>query len=264
MPHRVVVQGATGKMGREVLAALCREPEFQPVGAVARRASADALPLPDGKGTIPLSADLEDILHRTRPQVLVDFSTAEGARNAARIAPPLGINLVIGSSGLTPADLSEIADLAQRHNIGAVVAANFALGAVVMMHLARIAAKYFDYAEVIEMHHHGKSDAPSGTALATAREMVAARGQPFKQATVEKHNIAGTRGGEIGGIAIHALRLPGLMAHQEIILGTAGQTLTLRHDTINRECYIPGLLIALREVTRIKGLVVGLDKLLGL
>ncbi|MQY72959.1 MAG: 4-hydroxy-tetrahydrodipicolinate reductase, partial [Dehalococcoidia bacterium] len=163
--------------------------------------------------------------------------------------------------GFSPDDIKEIERLATEHGIGAVMAPNFALGAVLMMHLAKIAAKYLDYAEIIELHHHLKADAPSGTAQTTARAMAAARGKPFLH---PQGKDTASRGDRVEGVSIHSVRLPGLMAHQEVILGAPGQTLSIRHDTINRECYMPGVMLAIREVVGRKGFVYGLDKLLGL
>jgi 4-hydroxy-tetrahydrodipicolinate reductase len=182
---------------------------------------------------------------------------------AIRVATKHGVNMVIGTTGFSPDDLSEIEKLANEHKVGIVVAPNFALGAVVMMHLAKIAAKYFDYAEIIELHHHQKIDAPSGTAQSTARAMADSKGQPFNQPPIQE-GASESRGKHVGGISIHSVRLPGLMAHQEIILGTSGQTLSIRHDTINRECYMPGVILAIKEVVNKQGLIYGLDKILGL
>lgn len=263
MPIGVIVHGATGRVGREMLIGLSGYSDVQLLAGVDLNASGDWVAL-GHSCSVPLTPDLEAVIGDIRPLVVVDFTNAQGAMSAARTALPRGVNLVVGSTGLSTAEVSEIGELAARHRVGAVVAANFALGAVLMIHLARIAARYFDYAEIIEMHHETKSDAPSGTALATARAMAEARGQPFRSAPVEKHTVPGTRGGEVEGIAIHAMRLPGLMAHQEVVLGTAGQTLSIRHDTINRECYVPGVLMAVREVVKQRGLVHGLDRLLGL
>ncbi|MEE9203221.1 MAG: 4-hydroxy-tetrahydrodipicolinate reductase [Dehalococcoidia bacterium] len=263
MPIGVIVHGAAGRVGREMLTGLSGHDDIQLLAGVDRQASGDWLALTHGC-SIPLALDLEAVIGNIRPLVVVDFTDAKGAMSAARTALPLGVNLVIGSTGLSEEDVKEIGELATRHRVGAVVAPNFALGAVLMIHLARIAARYFDYAEIIEMHHETKIDAPSGTALATARAMAEARGQPFRLAPVEKHTLPGTRGGEVEGITIHAMRLPGLMAHQEVVLGTAGQTLSIRHDTINRECYVPGVLMAVRGVVKQQGLIYGLDRLLGL
>ncbi len=260
-PIKVVVQGALGKVGREVVKAVSGESEMQLVGAVDLKAAHDSLTLPDDSGSVPFSADLGHILASCQPDVMVDFTIAQATMPAVRIAIKQGVNLVIGTTGLTRDDLDEIDRLAKAHKVGAVVAPNFALGAVLMIHLAKIAAKYLDYAEIIELHHHLKADAPSGTALATARAMAAARGKPFLQPTGK---AAESRGEPVGGVTIHSVRLPGLMAHQEVILGGPGQTVSIRHDTINRECYMPGVMLAIKEVVKRQGLTYGLDTLLGL
>ncbi len=260
---KVVVNGASGKMGQEVVKAVCHEPGMQLVGAVELQVSDDYLTLPEGGGKVPFSSNLDYILNNCRPSVLVDFTIAKATMPAVRLAAKRGVNLVVGTTGLTSADLDEIRELSIANKIGAVVAANFALGAVLMVHLAKIAAKYFDYAEIIELHHHRKADAPSGTALATARAMAAARGKPFLQPSGQGEALA-SRGLQVEGVSLHSVRLPGLMAHQEVLLGTAGQTLSIRHDTISRECYMPGVILAIKEVGKRRGLTYGLDTLLGL
>jgi len=263
-PIKVVVHGAAGRMGREVLNALCRDAELKAVGAVDLKADRDRLLLPDGSTEIPFSSDLEAILSRSRPDVMVDFTIAKATMPAARLAASAGVNLVIGTTGLSPSDVDEIGRLCRESDVGAVVAPNFSLGAVLMIQMARLAARYFDYAEVIEMHHEGKADAPSGTALATARAMAEARGKPFRYPKLEKESLSGTRGGQVEGVSLHSVRLPGLLAHQEVILGAMGQTLTIRHDSISRESFMPGVIMAIKRVVNIKGLVYGLETLLGL
>ena len=261
-PIRVVVHGALGRMGQTLVGALCRQPDMQVVGAVDSKATEDYLTLPDGSGKILLSPKLETILTECKPEVMVDFTTAEAVMPAVRLAAEGGVNLVIGTSGLSAENIKEIESLAKANNIGAVVAPNFALGAVLMMHLARIAGKYLDYAEIIEMHHEGKIDAPSGTALSTARAMAQARGKPFS--TPQAGKKLASRGEQVEGIAIHSVRLPGLMAHQEVMLGGEGQTLRIRHDQISREAFMPGVMLAVREAVKQKGLTYGLESLLGL
>ena len=263
-PIRVVVHGALGKMGREVVNSVCQDPEARLVGAVDVRAKEEHLTLPRSCSSIPFSSDLESVLRECRPNVLVDFTVAPASMAAARVSLQHKVGLVIGTTGLSPSDLGEIDRLAKEGGLGAVVASNFALGAVMMMHLAREAAKYFDWAEIIELHHEQKVDAPSGTALSTAKAMVEARGRPFSYASPEKETLASARGGHINGVGIHSVRMPGLSAHQEVILGAPGQTLTIRHDTIDRRCYMPGVLLAVKKVGDLRGLVVGLDRLLGL
>lgn len=259
---KVVVHGALGRMGGEVVSALCREPGMLLVGAADLKAKEDYLPKPDGSGAVPLSSDLDYILGNCQPNVMVDFSIAQATMPAVRIATQRGVSLVIGTTGLAADDIKEIEQLSLDHQVGAVVAPNFALGAVLMMHLAKLAAKYFDYAEIIELHHHLKADAPSGTALSTARKMAEARGKPFD--VPEQKRVAKSRGEQVEGVAIHSVRLPGLLAHQEVILGGPGQTLSVRHDTISRECFMPGVIIAIKKVIGHKGLIYGLDALLGL
>ncbi|MFC1952219.1 4-hydroxy-tetrahydrodipicolinate reductase [Chloroflexota bacterium] len=263
-PIKVVVRGASGRVGRVMVDAMCREPGIQVAGATELHVAEDYLSLPDKSGSVPFSSDLEYILTSCRPDVLVDFTVAQATMPAVRIATKHGVNLVIGTTGLTSDDLGEIDKLALAHKVGAVVASNFALGAVLMIHLAKIAAKYLDHAEIIELHHSLKVDAPSGTALSTARAMAAARGKPFQRPPSEQKGTQPSRGEQVEGVTIHSVRLPGLMAHQEVLLGGAGQTLSIRHDTINRECYVPGVILAVKEVVNRQGLVYGLDTLLGL
>jgi len=259
---RTVINGASGRMGREIVNALCREADIEIVGAVELQPAEDFLPLPDGSGTVPFSADLARILDSCQADVLVDFTNAKATMPAVRTTAEHGVNLVIGTTGLSADDISEIDQLAKAHQVGAVVAPNFTIGAVLMIHMAKLVAKYLDYAEVIELHHHLKADAPSGTALSTARAMVATRGKPFS--CPEQSKPSASRGEQVDGITIHSVRLPGLMAHQEVLFGGPGQTLSIRHDTINRECYMPGIILAVREVINRQGLVYGLDTLLGL
>jgi 4-hydroxy-tetrahydrodipicolinate reductase len=177
---RVIVRGALGRMGQVMINTLCREPEIQLVGAVELEATEDNLPLPDSSGTIPLSSDLDYILTNCQADVLLDFTTARAVMPAVHTATKHSVNLVIGTTGLSADELGEIDRLATEHQVGVIVAPNFALGAVLMIHLSKIAAKYLDYAEIIELHHHLKADSPSGTAISTARAMAQAKGKPFR------------------------------------------------------------------------------------
>ena len=258
----VAIHGAAGKMGQEVIAALCKEPGLVPVGAVDKFGVGDKLDLPDGSGSIPFSADLDEILSSTSPQVLVDFTQAEATMAAAPVAARHGTSIVIGTTGITENDLSILEQLSSNWKVGILVAPNFAIGAVLLMNLARKASPFFDYVDIIETHHEAKIDAPSGTALAIAKSIE--RDEKYKRNHPEKETLAGTRGGEYNSIGIHSIRMAGRIAHHEVIFGTAGQTLSIRHDTIGRDCYMPGVLRAIREVVNLKGLVIGLDKILGL
>ena len=262
-PIKVVIQGALGKMGQEVANAVCREADMKAIGAVDKNAAkGTAYNLPDGSEAIPLSKSLEDVVGSA--QVVVDFSTAEGAMTAMRVAAAHKVNVVIGSTGLTDANLQEAESLANEHKVGIIVAPNFAMGAVLMIHLAKMASRFFDYADLTEVHHEAKIDAPSGTALAIAKAAVDGKGGSFIAPKTEKETLAGTRGGDYDGVTIHSGRMPGRVAHHELIFGTLGQTLTLRHDSINRESFMPGVLMAIREAVKSPGLTVGLDKIMGL
>jgi 4-hydroxy-tetrahydrodipicolinate reductase len=259
---RVVVCG-TGYMGREVLAAVGREPDLVPVGVIEKFAESGVVELPVG-GSVPLGADPAAIIESCRPDVVVDFTNAAFTPLVARSAIERGVRPVIGTTGLEQGFIDELASLCRDRRVGAFVAPNFAIGAVLMIQLARIAAPFFDYAEITEMHQEKKVDAPSGTAVATAREMVAARGRPFLRALPEKETLPGARGAEYEGVSLHSQRMPGFVAHQEVALGGLGQTLRIRHDSTGRDSFIPGVLLAVRRVLEQSELVVGLDKLIGL
>lgn len=263
MPHiRVVIHGVTGKMGSQVLAAVCNEPDMEPVGAVDINIMSETLSLPDGSGTIPLASNLGDLLGSTAPRVMVDFTNASAGVSAALLASRHQISSVIGSSGIGDLAIAELEHEADKHGVGIIVAPNFAMGAVLLMRLASQAAPFFEYVDIIESHHEAKIDAPSGTALAMAK-MLAQEGE-FLHNKPEKEPVAGTRGGRIEGVGIHSLRMKGRSAHHEVVFGADGQTLTLRHDVLGRDCYMPGVLRAIRHVVDQKGLVVGLEKILGI
>lgn len=250
-------------MGQTVLGALASEPGFVPVGGADATASGPEVSIPGG-GFVPLSNDLGALLRSTGAEIVVDFTNAEGAMAAIRTSTGAGVRVVSGSTGLSQANLEEAARLAESARVGVISASNFALGAVVLMHLARIAAPYFDHVDIVESHHEAKIDAPSGTALAIAQALIEGRGSRFEQNVTEKQTLEGTRGGEYEGINIHSARMPGRMARHEVVLGASGQTLTLLHDSINRDSFMPGVMLAVKHVMTIDRLVVGLDKVLGL
>jgi 4-hydroxy-tetrahydrodipicolinate reductase len=258
---KVLVHGAAGRVGQEVVKTVCQEKDMKLVGAVDLKVSSDSLVLADGS-KVPFSANFAAMLDSCKPDVVVDFSIVKASMPAVRIAAEKGVNMVIGTTGFSADELKEMERLSASKKIGIMAAPNFALGAVLMIHLAKIAGKFIDHAEIIELHHDKKLDSPSGTSLLTARAMAEARGKPFLPPSAGEPTPS--RGQAVEGINIHSVRMPGLMAHQEVIFGTAGQTLSIRHDTINRECYMPGVLLAIRAVVKQKGFIYGLDKLLGL
>ena len=208
------------------------------------------------------SDDLASAIDQSSPEVVVDFTVAAAARENMVVAIERGVSPVVGTTGFSDDDIETISGKARDAGVGAFIAPNFSIGAVVLMRLSEVAASHFDHVEIIELHHDGKVDAPSGTALHTARMIVEARGEPAVDVATERFTLEGVRGGDFGGVKIHSVRLPGLVAHQEVVFGGVGQTLTLRHDSTSRESFAPGVIIAIRRVRDLKELVVGLDKLL--
>jgi 4-hydroxy-tetrahydrodipicolinate reductase len=215
-----------------------------------------------GFGSTNALAELE----RLAPvaDVLVDFTTGRAAGEILLAAVGHGLHVVSGTSGLPDTTLDQLDTALRTANKGGVWAANFAIGGALMMHFARVAARFMDAAEVIELHHDKKVDAPSGTAVQTARDIRAARGSDLPDPSVERWTLEGSRGAVDGGVRIHSVRLPGFNAHQEVLFGSIGQILSIRHDALGREAYLPGVALAIREVPKRVGLVRGLDTLMGL
>jgi 4-hydroxy-tetrahydrodipicolinate reductase len=270
----VIVNGAAGKMGREVIKAIAQASDLTLMGAI------DTTPEHQGKDAgelaglsepleVPITNQLEPMLgyvageRQMQPGVLVDFTHPDAVYNNIRSAIAYGIRPVVGTTGLSPAQLEELADFAEKASTGCLVIPNFSIGMVLLQEAAVRASQYFDHVEIIELHHNQKADAPSGTAIQTA-QLLGELGKTFNTAIVEEtEKIAGARGSLADeGIRIHSVRLPGLIAHQEVIFGAAGQIYTLRHDTSDRACYMPGVLLAIRKVNQLKSLVYGLEKIL--
>lgn len=193
---------------------------------------------------------------------MVDFTTAKAAVQNIRTAITCGVRPVVGTTGIPEEELAELSRLCREKGLGGLVAPNFAIGAVLMMHFAGIAARYFSAAEIIELHHNQKLDAPSGTALKTAEIIAANRTSETVEDRTELEKLSGARGGSLAGIRIHSVRLPGFVAHQEVIFGGLGQTLTIRHDSISRESFMPGVIMGIRKVLELNEMVFGLDKLI--
>lgn len=262
---RVVVSGASGRMGREVVRAVSREKDLELVGAVdvahiGEDSGALAGMEPNG---VPVAGDLRALLEEVEPEVMVDFTAPTAVAKNVLCALEVGVRPVIGTTGMAPADLERIMELAQEKGIGGLVAPNFAIGAVLMMRFAAMAARFFPAVEIIELHHDQKLDAPSGTAMQTAGMIAAVREDVRANAGREELKLDGARGAEYrGGLRIHSVRLPGLVAHQEVVFGGQGQTLTIRHDSITRESFMPGVILAIRRVMGLDRIVYGLDKLI--
>ena len=254
------VCGVGGRMGREVCRAVLQESNLELVCAVDPSYAGEKLAevIPGLKVDIEIEGYVE-ALADSGVEAMVDFTVAEAARENVQYALENGIHCVVGTTGFNDQDLERFDELALSNDVGCIVAPNFAIGAVLMMDFARRAARLMQTCEIVEMHHPAKLDAPSGTARNTARIILEAQGQE-----VGEEKDEGPRGLDFGGIHIHSIRLPGMMAHQEVIFGEQGQTLTIRHDSLDRTSFMPGIIKSLRKVPQIKGLVVGLGEILEL
>jgi len=262
---RVAVCGAAGRMGREVVRAVSESGDMELVAAVDHselgRDAGDLVGIPPL--SVPIRSDLGGALADSGAEVLVDFTVPGSALGNIETALRAGVAAVVGTTGFTPGDLDKVRGWCEETRIPALVAPNFAIGAVLMMRFAEQAAAYLPDAEIIELHHEKKVDSPSGTAVMTAQKIIAARkGEPSPAPGEPVEKIPGARGGETGGVHIHSVRLPGYVAHQEVIFGGVGQTLTIRHDSTDRRSFMPGVLLAVRRIRGLSGLTVGLENLL--
>ncbi|WP_017714883.1 4-hydroxy-tetrahydrodipicolinate reductase [Kamptonema formosum] len=270
-PIPVVVNGAAGKMGREVVKAVAQAPDMTLIGAIDRDPQYQGQDAGELAGCgvleIPIASELESVLAFAGQQkelgVMVDFTHPKSVYDNVRSAIAYGIRPVVGTTGMSPKQIQDLAEFADRASTGCLIVPNFSIGMVLLQQAAVAASKYFDCVEIIELHHNQKADAPSGTAIQTA-QMLAEMGKTYNPPQVEEtEKLAGARGACADeGIRIHSIRLPGLIAHQEVIFGALGQVYTLRHDTTDRSCYMPGVLLAIRQVRPLKSLVYGLEKIL--
>jgi 4-hydroxy-tetrahydrodipicolinate reductase len=262
---RVGVVGACGRMGQMVCRSVAEEADMALVAAIDRSRVGESIGKLIGHSKIDvLVSDELDSLMDANVEVAVDFTHPDVVRDDIGWAVDHGVHIVVGTTGLSQSDLDDVAKQleAEAYESNVIVAANFAIGSVLMQRFAALASAYLPAVEVIELHHDGKADAPSGTALATAHRIAAERGvEPVSPST---ESVQGVRGGEVEGIRVHSVRLPGLVAHQEVILGGVGQTLTIRHDSMDRSSFMPGVLLAVRAVSTRPGLTVGLEPLLDL
>lgn len=251
---KVLVNGALGRMGRTVVAAVNADSELELVGAV------DAL-----NGTVDgltVETNLDAALKKFKPDVMVDFTRPDVVFDNVMTALRNKVSPVVGTTGLSDDAKEKIRALAEENDTPAFIAPNFALGAVLMMLMSQKVAKYMPDVEIIELHHDKKLDAPSGTAELTAK-MISEVRPPHKQGHPEEvERLPHVRGAEVDGIRIHSVRLPGYVAHQEVIFGGLGQTLTIRHDSTGRDSFMPGVVLACKKVRNLRGLTIGLDKLL--
>lgn len=264
MELRVVVAGAAGQMGSEVVRAVSEAEDMRVVGAVDPGCVGEDAGERAGIGAlgVPIVGRLEEALDAVEADVVVDFTQPNTVFQNVITAIEYGLHAVVGTTGLSESEWEDIDRVARQRGVGVLHAPNFAIGAVLMMRFAREAARFFPQAEIIELHHDRKRDAPSGTALYTAEMIRSVWEQPPERKVEEKELLKGARGGNADGVVIHSVRLSGLVAHQEVLLGLPGQILTIRHDSIDRRSFMPGVLLALRKVRDIRGVEIGLEKVL--
>lgn len=265
-PIRVAVVGAAGRMGREVLRAVADDEMMTLVAAVdashVGSPVSELVPNIQNAGGLTIRAELASELDASPADVLVDFSHHSAVRDNALNALKRGCAPVIGATGLSAETLDAIRDASSKTGVPALFAPNFAVGAVLMMRFSEIAARWYGDVEIIELHHDRKEDAPSGTALLTAELIANARSLPPSMKPTPVVKAEGALGGRWHGVPVHSVRLPGLLAHQQVMFGAPGETLTIRHDSTDRAGFMHGVRLAIREVRSLSGLVIGLDKLL--
>lgn len=257
MKIRIIVAGASGKMGQEVVKLIERTEHFQLAGAVSRTYAGQEV-----AANSKCYATLKEAIEETEADVVVDFTSPEMIMNHLQTCCAYRIKPVVGTTGLSEEELNALTIEFKQNQLGGIIAPNFAIGAILMMKFAAQAAKYLPHVEIIESHHDRKLDAPSGTALKTAELITESRKQIKQGHPSETEMWQGARGAEYHGFRIHSVRLPGLVAHQEVLFGGTGQLLTIRHDSLNRESFMPGVQLAVEKVLGLNELVYGLENIL--
>ncbi|MBM7623459.1 4-hydroxy-tetrahydrodipicolinate reductase [Sporohalobacter salinus] len=263
MTKRVIVNGARGKMGQEVVKLLERADGLKLVSAVDEVDVGEDIHelLGISASTIEIKSDLAKAISETNPDAIVDFTTPQVVMENIKTGIENGVDMVVGTTGITEVDINKIENWTDKNETRVIIAPNFAIGAILMMKFSQMAAKYLDQAEIIELHHDQKLDAPSGTAIKTA-ELINKIQEDKEKEVEEIEKLRGARGGEEGNINIHSVRLSGLVAHQEVLFGGVGQTLKIRHDSINRRSFMPGVKLALEKLNEVDNVVYGLENLM--
>jgi len=260
---RVLVSGAGGRMGRTVIEAVMAAADMALVGGADPAHVGDMLSaLVADAPEVAITETVAGAMEATKPDVMVDFTRPAAVMGNLRTALAARVACVVGTTGFSHGDIDEVASLCREYETPAVIAPNFSIGANLMMKFATEAAALMDYAAIIESHHENKLDAPSGTAKATAERMAEARGEDFESRPTEHFALEGVRGGTVSGVSVHSIRMAGVVANQRVVFGGPGETLSIEHITTGRECFMPGVLLAIREVRELEGLVYGLEELL--
>ncbi|WNF38968.1 4-hydroxy-tetrahydrodipicolinate reductase [Bacillaceae bacterium IKA-2] len=261
---KIAITGACGQMGQEAVRMVQSTPHFELVAVIDRQDDGKLFSEIEGMPNVDVKmyVDLHKALSEHECDVLIDLTNPKVGRKHMEIAFEHGVRPVVGTTGFTDQDVMELSQIAEERGLGAVIAPNFAIGAILMMKFSQMAARYLPDVEIIEMHHDRKLDAPSGTAIKTA-QMIAEVREPKQQGHEdEKEELQGARGADYEGMRIHSVRLPGLVAHQEVLFGGIGQTLTIRHDSINRTSFMPGIRLAVETVIKLDQLVYGLENII--
>lgn len=253
---KVAIAGALGRMGQETVRAVLADESLELVGIADTRVTDRQF------YGLTVYHEVEDMLAKTTPEVMVDFTVPTSVKANAVQAIKSKVIPVIGTTGLSDADLLLLEHEADKNEVGVAVIPNFAIGAVLMIKMAREAAQYLPQVEIIELHHDQKVDAPSGTAIKTAQAIAENRSSGWEDRSRSEERIAGARGGKVEGVPIHSVRLQGLIAHQEVLMGGRGELLTIRHDSFSRESFMPGVIMAIKKMYGRQGLVYGLENLL--
>jgi 4-hydroxy-tetrahydrodipicolinate reductase len=261
---KIVVAGPRGRMGKEAVQLVRKTENFELAAVIDHRH--DGKNLKDLEGfqgvDVPIYASIEQCFKEQAPDVLIDLTTPEVGMYHTKTALLHGVRPVVGTTGFSKEDLIELETICKEKELGCIIAPNFAVGAVLMMKFSQMAAKFFQDVEIIELHHDQKLDAPSGTAVKTAEMVTDVRPSKKQGHPNEKETIEGARGADFDGIRIHSVRLPGLIAHQQVIFGSEGQTLTVRHDSYHRGSFMSGVKLAVETVVGIDSFVYGLENII--
>lgn len=260
---KIVIAGPRGRMGSEAVKLVERTENFELAAVIDHKYNGKML---NGLGVstfaVPVYSDITECLTSVKPDVLIDLTTPEVGMYHTKTALTLGVRPVVGTTGFTKENLAELESLCRERELGCIIAPNFALGAVLMMKFAQVAGKYFPDVEIIELHHDKKLDAPSGTSVKTAEMIAEVRGEKKQGHPNEKETLPGARGADFAGMRIHSVRLPGLIAHQQVMFGAEGQSLTIRHDSYDRVSFMSGVKLAVDTVMNLDTLVYGLENII--
>ncbi|AXF54905.1 4-hydroxy-tetrahydrodipicolinate reductase [Salicibibacter kimchii] len=256
---RIILAGPRGKMGTAARDLIAHTAHFSLVAYLDHKPQTETQ---FSEGDVPIYTEADRCFSEVDADVLIDLTTPQAAKNHLETALDHHIRPVVGTTGFTDEEIEELREKAETKSLGAMIVPNFAIGAVLMMKFSQMAARYFDDVEIIERHHDRKLDAPSGTALKTANLISDVRGEKTQGHPNESETLEGARGGQVEGMPIHSVRLPGLVAHQEVVFGGSGQTLTIRHDSIDRGSFMPGVKLAVETVMTTKTLIYGLEQMI--